>query len=252
MGETYVKLFSTHDSSSNEAFSREQADSMLNDILEELRLEPARPQTEKWHFRRIALFRYLTKRAALLVCVSLAFFFFAPGTVVPASVSNVSAAPASDSSSVQIRFQVDTLIPVQEVTAQINEHSLPVETDGHQEYEVNVEENGYLLLDVYSATGMHSSHGIEIDGIDEDAPVVVNYQADGDLILIYLSDGDGVGVDFDTITACCTDTDEALAPTWCDESSGCVAFPCMDQPVEITVADRNGNYRVLLLAPSWN
>ena len=25
---------------------------------------------------------------------------------------------------------------------------------------VNVEENGYLLLDVYSSTGMHSSHGI--------------------------------------------------------------------------------------------
>ena len=209
-----MRSTSTHDKTLNKNISEEQAEALLNDILKDLRLGSAKSRAgKKWHFRRIALFRYLTKRAALLVCVSLAFFFFAPGTVVPASVSNVSAAPAS---------------------------------------EVNVEENGYLLLDVYSATGMHSSHGIEIDGIDEDAPVVVNYQADGDLILIYLSDGDGVGVDFDTITACCTDTDEALAPTWCDESSGCVAFPCMDQPVEITVADRNGNYRVLLLAPSWN
>lgn len=252
MGGTDVKLINTHDKFPNEAFCSDQADSMLNDILEELQMEPARPQTEKWHFRRIALFRYLTKRAALLVCVSLAFFFFAPGTVMPASVSHVSAAPASDSSSVQVRFQVDTLIPVQEVTAQINEHSLTVETEGRQEYWVDVGENGYLLLDIYSVTGMHSSHGIEIAGIDEEAPVVVSHQTDGDLILIYLSDGDGVGVDFDAITACCTGTDEALAPAWYDESSGCVAFPCMDQAIEITIPDRNGNYRVLLLAPSWN
>ena len=120
--------------------------------------------------------RYAVKRATVAACAVLLIVLLAPGTVVPASVSHVSAAPATDSSSVQISFQVDTLIPVQDVTAQINERSLSVESSGYQQYQVTVEENGYLLLDIYSVTGMHTSHGMEITGIDSEAPVIVSHE----------------------------------------------------------------------------
>ena len=134
--------------SSDRQLAPEQADRLLNHILDDLHLEyETGSGRRKRKYRRIAVRRYAVKRAAAAACAVLLIGLLAPGTVVPASVSHVSAAPATDSSSVQISFQVDTLIPVQDVTAQINERSLSVESSGYQQYQVAVEENGYLLLD---------------------------------------------------------------------------------------------------------
>ena len=116
------------------------------------------------------------------------------------------------------------IFPVKDVTAEINEHSLSITDNGYQQYEVTVEENGYLLLDVYSATGMHSSHGMEITGIDTDAPAVIGHSSQGDLIIIQISDGDGVGVDYDSITAYTEASGYPVSPAWCNEAEGTIAF----------------------------
>ena len=139
--------------------SHEEA--LLNQLLSELQLENRISPGKKQRYRRVLLRQYVVKHAARLACLVFAAALLAPGTVVPASVSEVSAAPASDASSVQVSFRVDGLIPVREITAQINEHSLSVESSSYQNYQITVEENGYLLLDIYSATGLHSSHSME-------------------------------------------------------------------------------------------
>lgn len=235
--------------SSDRQLAPEQADRLLNHILDDLHLEyEIGSGRRKRKYRRIAVRRYAVKRAAAAACAVLLIVLLAPGTVVPASVSHVSAAPATDSSSVQISFQVDTLIPVQDVTAQINERSLSVESSGYQQYQVMVEENGYLLLDIYSVTGMHTSHGMEITGIDSEAPVIVSHERQDNLILIYVSDGDGVGVDYNSISARTSATEEPVSPAWCDEISGCIAFAVPEEPILIQIPDKNGNYRVLSLS----
>lgn len=229
---------------------KDQADLLLDHILDDLHLERDTAPRRKKNYRRIVVRRYVIKRAAVLTCTALLIFALAPGTVVPASVSHVSAAPASDSSSVQICFQVDTLIPVKDVTAEINEHSLSVSDNGYQQYEVTVEENGYLLLDVYSATGMHTSHGMEITGIDTDAPVIIDHSRQDDLIIIQLSDGDGVGVDYDSITAYTEVSGQPVSPVWCNEAEGTIAFAVPEETILIRIPDKNGNYRMLSLSPS--
>ena len=231
--------------------SREQADSLLNHILDDLHLKTdVEAVKRKRNFRKIVVRRHILKCTAALSCAVLLSVLLAPGAVVPASVSSVSAAPASDSSSVQVQFRVDTLIPVRDITAQINEHSLAVEESGYQSYCIVVEENGYLLLDIYSVTGMHSSHSMEISGIDDQAPVIVNHRQQDGQILLYLSDGDGSGVDYDSITAYYEDTQEAVTPVWYSEAEGCVAFMLPEHTIFITIPDKNGNYRVLSLSPA--
>ena len=131
--------------SSHPQLSEEQADALFQNIMNDLQMESDMPRQTRRPVWRTALRRYFVRRAAIAACVVVAAASLAPGTVVPASVSEVSAAPSSDASSVQVRFHVDTLIPVREVTAQINEQSLSVEEDGYQNYLINVEENGYLL-----------------------------------------------------------------------------------------------------------
>lgn len=234
---------------SDRPLTKEQADILLQQILDEIHPKPVSSQKlQKKSCRRIVLQRYFSRRIAAAVCAVLAVFLLAPGTVIPAAVSHVSAAPASNAASMQISFQVDTLIPVQEVTAQINEHSLPVESNGYQKYQLTVEENGWLLLDICSVTGMRSSHKLEISGIDTEAPTVISHEQQNGFILIYVSDGDGVGVDYDAVTAYTESDGNTVSPAWCDESFGCVAFSIPDEPILIQIPDKNGNYRILSLS----
>ena len=227
--------------------SHEEA--LLDQLLSELQLENRISPGKKQRYRRVLLRQYVVKHAARLACLVFAAALLAPGTVVPASVSEVSAAPASDASSVQVSFRVDGLIPVREITAQINEHSLSVESSSYQNYQITVEENGYLLLDIYSATGLHSSHSMEISGIDEEAPVVTSHQLEDGELILWISDGDGVGIDYDSITAQLEGSGAKTAPSRIDASIGCVAFPAPQQAMLITIADKNGNYRVLSFTP---
>lgn len=231
-----------------EPLSPDQADALLGKIMTDLELEkPPRPGKKTYY--HIVRRRYLVKRAAAAACILLILACFGPGTVVPVAVSQVSAAPSSDSASVQISFQLGSVIPVREVTAEINDHALTVESDGYQQYTVTVEENGYLLLDVCSITGIHTSHGMEISGIDTRAPEVTSHRQEGNQILIYLTDGDGVGIDFPSITAYDESASVSIPPVWYDEASGCVAFARPSSRILITVPDYNDNRLILSLAP---
>ena len=121
-----------------EPLSPDQADALLGKIMTDLELEkPPRPGKKTYY--HIVRRRYLVKRAAAAACILLLLACFGPGTVVPVAVSQVSAAPSSDSASVQISFQLGSVIPVREVTAEINDHALTVESDGYQQYTVTVE-----------------------------------------------------------------------------------------------------------------
>ena len=87
------------------------------------------------------------------------------GIVQKPSISSVKAAPSSDASSAKVTFHVDALFPVSQVNASLNEKDIDVDVLGNQDYSLEVEENGYLLLDVVSISGLHATQEISIDSI---------------------------------------------------------------------------------------
>ena len=147
-----------HNQHSPKPLTQEQADALLDRIMTELELDgTSLPSPSKRKYYRIVKRRRLIKRIAAAACLFIVLACMAPGTVIPVSISELQTAPASDSSSVQVTFQLNSVIPVREVTAQVNNRPLSVDRHGYQQYTVTVEENGYLLLDVCSITGMHST-----------------------------------------------------------------------------------------------
>ena len=91
---------------------------------------------------------------------------------------------------------------------------------------------------------------MEITGIDTDAPVIIDHSRQGNLIIMQISDGDGVGVDYDSITAYTEASGQPVSPAWCNETEETIAFTVPDETILIRISDKNGNYRMLSLSPS--
>lgn len=236
---------------SPERLSPEQADKILENIMDNLDFDTAESlhETSGKSYRHLLIRKYILKNGLILGGIFLLLFLFMPGTLVPAPISNVSAVPASDSSSAQVEFKISSLIPVQQVSAQTNDHTLDLEETGYQTYSVNVKENGYLLLEVYSISGMRSSHEMKIDTIDDQEPHIVSHHREGDEVVIYFSDEGGSGVDYAAIQAYMPETDTYMLPAYYDEDAGCAAFSLPPSPAYITVPDKSGNEMTALLTP---
>lgn len=228
--------------------SREEADRILGDIFEELEIEE-KPNTRRRPYYARVLRSYILKNMVIACGVILACFMV-PGTVAPAPITSVSAAPAADSASVKVEFNVSSLIPVQEIRASLDDSKINVEEKGFQRYVVEVNKNGYLLLEVYSVTGLHSSHGMQIDSIDDQAPSITSHFESGGNIYVYLTDGEGSGVDYPSVCVSDPAAGSCCEPLYYDEQYGYVVLPYPETEVYITVPDKEGNEMTALLTPS--
>lgn len=229
----------------------EEADALFKNIMDNLDFkEDPKPVSHRHSYYYRIMRKYILKNALILCCVFLLFFFFLPGTVIPASISHVSAAPARDQTSARVEFTVNALIPVQQVSAQMNDHRLEVLEESYHQYSIDVSQNGSLLLEVYSATGMYSSQTVEIDSIDEEAPHIVSHQQENDCIKVYLTDGSGVGIDYSSITAYDPETGITSAPLDYNEEEQYILLAYPESRTYITVLDKNGNQMTALLSPA--
>lgn len=230
--------------------SPEQADHIWKEIMNNLDLkdEPSPAPRRRFCYYHV-LRRYIAKNLLILSCVFLLLFFVMPGTLVPASISNVSAAAGESQSSAVVEFNINTLIPVQHVSAKINNQELLVQENGYHNYSIDVPENGYLLLEVYSITGMYSSQNILIDSIDDEAPHIVKHYQEGDTIKAILTDGSGVGIDYTSITIYVPENGVYSTPLDYNEKEGYVVLAYPNTMTYITVSDKNGNQMTAVLSP---
>lgn len=230
--------------------SPEQADHILNEIMNNLDFkDDLSPSPHRRSCYYYVLHRYIAKNLVILGCVFLLLFFLMPGTLVPIGISNVSAASGDTHTSATVEFQIDTLIPVQHVGAKINNQDLPIQENGYHNYSITVPENGYLLLEVYSITGMYSSQNILIDSIDDEAPHIVKHYQEGDTIKAFLTDGSGIGVDYSSITTYVPETGVYGAPLDYNEKEGYIILAYPNTTTYITVSDKNGNEMTAVLSP---
>lgn len=221
----------------------DQADEILRQIMADLRSEQHSEQSS-------GASKYFFKKAVIACCVLLLLAFFTPGTVAPAPISNVSAAPIANAGSATVNFQVNSLIPLRDVSAHMNDKPVTVTQQSYQGYSVEVEENGYLLLEVETITGMTSSQDILIDSLDDEAPHIVSHEKSGETIIIYLTDGDGTGVDYQNITAYEAITSNPVLPSSVNETDGYISFTYPEDTIYIEIPDKAGNKTTSILEPA--
>lgn len=229
--------------------SSEQADQLLKNIIRDLELSNA-PSSSKHRSCYYKLLRkYIFKNVSVLVMIFLVLFFVLPGTIVPASISHVEAAPISNRASARVEFRINSFIPVREINASLNEKPLDIREEGYQKYSIDIKENGYLLLEVYSVTGLHSSQSVKVDSIDDEAPHIMNHCLEDGNIKIFLSDKDGVGIDYGSIIAFIPEAGQYERPLRVDSGEGYAIFKYPQSRTYITVADKNGNEMTAVLSP---
>lgn len=228
--------------------NEKDADQLFQDILKGLDMDSSYvPHSHHLKYRsrffcRCALKGILAVAAIGLFTVGGTGFFQKP------SISSVKAAPSSDSSSARITFSVDALFPVSKVSATLNESEVSVDTDGNQSYSIEVQENGYLLLDVVSISGVHATQGITIDSIDDQAPVILSHSHEDDKILIYAKDIGDSGIDYNGIYAS-TYSSGKVRPNSYDPGTGLIVFPYPNEDMYIMIPDKNGNKLISVLKP---
>lgn len=229
--------------------SKEQADKLLGQIMSDLELEES-SEYPRSSYRSFVLRRYIIKKAAGLAAAAAILLGLLPGIVLPASATVVSAAVLEDGSRAHVEFRVNCLIPAQHIKASINQKVLDVSQAGYQKYSVDVEENGYLLFEVTSASGIKSTQSISIEELDEEPPHITKHYKSGGKITIYLTDGDGSGVDYDNISAYLPETRETIKPYYSNEEKGYTVLPYPGLDMYITIPDNNGNETTALLQPN--
>lgn len=226
---------------------KKDADQMFQTLASELDLNPSLTRHSGRNYFAHFVRRRVLKAASILTVAGLLAIGGVGLTEKPA-FSSVKAAPSSDSSSARVTFQVDALFPVRDVNASLNEQAVSVDALGKGGYAVDVTENGYLLLEVVSLSGMRSSQGVTIDSIDDQAPVIVSHTHAGDEIRIHVRDVGDAGIDYSGVYASGTSSGRIL-PESCDASRGLIVFRYPSEDLYITIPDRNGNRLISLLQP---
>lgn len=227
--------------------NKKDADQLFQDIVSKLDLNPALTCHSGRRYRSRFIGRYVLKGACVIAAAGL-FAFSGTGILQKPSISSVKAAPSSDSSSAVVTFHVDALFPVSDVSASLNERKVSVDILGSKDYSIEVTENGYLLLEVVSVSGIKSTQGVSIDSIDDQAPVIVSHAHRGSHIELHVADAGDSGIDYDGIYAA-TASSGVIKPEALDTANGLVVFPYPSEDMYITIPDKNGNRLVSLLEP---
>lgn len=237
-----------HSETSDFLHDRKDADQLFENIVSELELNPSLTRHSGCAYHHRFVRRYLFRGACALAAACL-FAFGGTGMLQKPSISRVKAAPSSRASSAVVTFQVDALFPVSKVTASLNEKSVAVDSLGSNDYSIEVSENGYLLLEVVSISGIRSEQGVTIDSIDDQAPVILSHMHTENQIEIQVRDIGSAGIDYGGIYGT-TASSGMIKPESFDASSGTVVFRYPSEAMYIIIPDKNGNRLVSLLQPS--
>lgn len=227
---------------------KKEADLLFHNIMTGLDLDPScvsHSHCNKYRSRFIR--HYLMKGVAAVFIIGL-LAIGGSGLLQTPSISSVLAAPSSDSSSIRVTFRVDALFPVSQVSASLGEQDVTVNALGNQNYSVEVNKNGYLLLEVVSISGVRATQSVTIDSIDDQAPVIVSHSHKENSIFIYAKDIGASGIDYGNIYAS-TKSSGIIRPDSCDSQNGLIIFPYPSEDMYITIPDRNGNKIISVLSP---
>lgn len=226
--------------------SPQTADALFNQISEKLSLSSSR--RSKWRLGyTLSLTKYFLPRLfmfILFICILIGGIHF---LTTPASIQNITCDSQSYEAQ-RISFQITHPFWIKSITASQNNSLLPV-SQVDDTYYVDATENGVLLLEIETISHVRIEQEIIIDSIDDEAPHIQSHLRKGDEILIYLSDQDGAGIDWQAIQAIGQTSGTCFLPSHYDESSSFIIFPFPSEPLQITIPDLAGNYCIALLEP---
>lgn len=219
------------------ALSEALADRMLENIFDACQAEPntiplktlisyTRYRRERFSFQKILLVVIL-----LLFCL-LPLLFLYPGVSLQLQPTDTPWLPT-------YRIDVDTLLPVSSVYAEVDGARLLVAAAGENTYSVEPRANGTLSVTVTLINNQYQTVTVPVSDVDTEAPACSSHSQKDGKVWLTLEDSDS-GVDYSSITALDQDGRQA-APLQVDEAGQTAVFSCPEHFLDVCVPDRAGN-----------
>lgn len=238
-----------HPENENQAlpvFSQSESDALLGRIMTDLDLPQHSPGRRRfYHAATRAL--CLAPRLVWVAGALLVIWLLTLTVAGPPEIEHINVSPGGDGTSRRVSFEVDGPL-MMDMWVRLNNEPLEIQHEDRTYY-VDANHNGILVLEVETPIGSRTQQMVAIDGVDETAPNIVNDALDGDDILIYVDDADGVGIDWEGITGELASGAEYPC-LGCDAEAGYVRFRFPPEVLYITVPDRNGNLLRATLTPN--
>lgn len=146
----------------------------------------------------------------------------------------------TDYKTVDISFQISSLIPVKEMTATLESQPLELAKDGRT-YRATLGDNGTLAIYVKSWNGMVDRANEAIAVLDDASPVIDedDYVMEGGKLEVTLTDSQS-GINYDSIHG--TDSDgNQIKPVSMNKETGRVVFNMDTDSLEVYAEDMVGN-----------
>lgn len=214
------------------------ANQLLNNVFEACDMEPSSIPVEvleSWgNYKKPAFdFGKLVSYVFLVLLILLPLLFFHPNI----ATKRVNVESASDAT---YDIHIQTLLPVTNVSASLNDEPVALISKGSKEYTTTLTKNGTLTITAKTFNGQETTRTYEVTHLDTDKPEFIqSYTKDNQVYLVVQDTYSGIN--YAGITG--------LTPVSYDESTGTIVFDIPDQPQSVTIPDNAGNELTLLISP---
>lgn len=229
---------SSFDNSDIPALDSKTANQLLNNVFNACDMEPSTIPVEvleDWGNYKKTTFGFGRTIAyfCTLILILLPLLFIKP-TIIAERTKVDSAQSAT------YNVRVKTLLPIREVTADLDGHPVALTKKDTHTYTAEVTSNGVLTIHVEGMNAQSSIRSYKVSSLDTEKPKLLDsYSRHG---VVYLEVEDTYsGVNYEEISG--------LTPKSYNEKTGMISFAIPKKPTTVTIPDRAGNELELLLSP---
>lgn len=178
----------------------------------------------------------------LLIFVALPFCFISPEfTITPLPADDPTCLPVFE-------VNVDGFLPINLVTASVEEHGLTVFETGDRSFSIEPSQNGVMKVKVKLSNRQYAVKEIKVEGIDLAAPTLVSDEVTGGMLRLLVTD-DGT-IDYENIFALYNSDltgQNIIRPVEYSEVGGLVVFEFPTESMNVFIPDLAGNTLQLVI-----
>lgn len=229
---------SSFDNTDIPALDSKTANQLLNNVFNASDMEPSTIPVEvleDWGNYKKTTFGFGRTLAYLctLLLILMPLLFIKPTIIAERT-------KVDSAQSAVYNIRVKTLLPIREVTADLDGHPIALTKKDTHTYTAEVTSNGTLTIHAEGMNAQTSLRSYKVSSLDTEKPKLLDSYSRHGVVYLDVSDTYS-GINYDAISG--------LVPKSINKKTGTISFMIPKQPTTIKIPDNAGNELELLLSP---
>lgn len=181
--------------------------------------------------------RFLPQRVMLIVILILwlliPIFFITPKYDITQVSTNDQNLPV-------YTVEIQSLLPIRNVEAILNETDLPLYAKDSKTYAVEPNQNGTMEIRVTAVNNQTAVRSVDVVAVDDVGPKLISTEVSGQKVLLRMAEN-GTGVAYSNIYAIGQNSKEIVQPADYDRETGTITFELSKEKWDVYIPDERGN-----------